>query len=94
MSTTSLKIPDDLKERAAAAAKRQGVSTHAFLVEAIKVATAADEARARLVADAKAARKEMLKTGEGFDADEVHAYLRARATGQSARPPKARSWRA
>ena len=36
MSTTSLKLPDDLKELAAAAASDQGISLHAFMVEALK----------------------------------------------------------
>jgi hypothetical protein len=35
--------------------------------------------RAQLVALACAARKAALKSGEGFDATEVHAYIRARA---------------
>jgi hypothetical protein len=31
MSTTSLKLPDDMKQLAAAAARRQGVTPHAFM---------------------------------------------------------------
>ena len=45
MSTTSLKLPDDLKERAAAAAKIQGITPHAFMVEAIRMAATAAENR-------------------------------------------------
>jgi predicted DNA-binding protein len=93
MSTTSLKLPDELKERAAAAAKRQGITTHAFMIEAIRTAATAAEDRARFIAEAKAAEKEMLKSGEGFDADEVHAYIRTRAAGQPATRPKAKPWR-
>ena len=93
MSTTSLKLPDDLKERAAAAAKIQGITPHAFMVEAIRMAATAAENRAQFVAEAAAARKAMLKSGRGFDADEVHAYIRAKAAGKSAKQPKAKSWR-
>jgi len=93
MSTTSLKLPDDLKERAVAAAKRQGITTHAFMVEAIKMATTAAEDRARFVVEARSARKAMLKSGQGFDADEVHAYIRARAVGKATSQPKAKRWR-
>lgn len=92
MTTTSLKLPDELKAQAAEAARRQGVSAHAFMVEAIRAATLAAEQRARFVAEAKAARKAMLKSGSGHDADEVHAYLRQRVTGRKATAPKARSW--
>lgn len=94
MSTTSLKLPDELKQRAAHAALELGVSPHAFMVAAIEQAATAAEQRARLVADARAARSEMLETGKGFAADEVHAYLKARVAGKQATKPKARAWRA
>ncbi|HVB55845.1 MAG TPA: CopG family transcriptional regulator, partial [Candidatus Acidoferrales bacterium] len=68
MPTTSLKLPDDLKMRAAAAAKVRGVTTHAFMLEAIREAATATEQRARFVADAQAARKAALKSGAGYDA--------------------------
>lgn len=93
MATTSLKLPDEIKQRVAAAAKSQGITTHAFMVEAIKLAATAAEQRARFVADAQAARKALLKGGQGFDPDEVHAYLRARAGGKKASPPRAKAWR-
>ena len=93
MPTTSLKLPDDLKAKAAAAARRQGVTPHAFMVEAIRAAASAAEQRARFVAEAQAARKAALKSGEGFAADAVHAYIRTRAAGKPARPPKAEPWR-
>lgn len=93
MATTSLKLPDEVKAKAAEAAQHQGVTTHAFMVEAIRQAAAAAEDRARFVAEAHAARKAMLKSGQGLDADEVHAYLRARIEGKSVSEPKAKSWR-
>jgi predicted transcriptional regulator len=93
MSTTSLKLSDELKERAIAAAQRQGVSPHAFMVNAIDQAATAAEQRARFVADAQSAREKMLKTGKGYDADQVHAYLQARIAGKKRSKPKAKSWR-
>ncbi len=94
MSTTSLKLPDELKKRAADAAQRLGISPHAFMVSAIEQAATATEQRARLIADAKAARDEMAETGKGFDADDVHAYLKAKVSGKKVARPRARSWRA
>jgi predicted transcriptional regulator len=90
MSTTSLKLPDELKHRAAAVAREHGLTPHAFMVGAIAAATTAAEQRADFVAEALAAREEMRRTGLGHDAEEVHAWLRARAVvSPNARPGKA-----
>jgi predicted transcriptional regulator len=94
MSTTSLKIPEDLKQRALAAARQQGISPHAFMVEAIRAAASQAEKRARFVADALASKEEALATGKGYAADEVHAHLRSRAQGKPGNKPKAKTWRA
>lgn len=93
MSTTSLKLPEDVKELAVAAAERLGVTPHAFMVEAIRTAIANAEKRALFVASALEAREELIASGKGYAAEEVHAYARARAKGQVAKKPKARSWR-
>ncbi|WP_448508853.1 hypothetical protein [Immundisolibacter sp.] len=93
MTTTSLKLPDDLKARAALAAKARGITTHAFILEAIREATTATEQRVQFVSDAQAARSDTLHSGQGYAADEVHQYLHAKASGAPARKPKARSWR-
>lgn len=94
MSTTSLKLPDDLKARAAQAAKTRGVTTHAFMLDAIREATTATEQRARVLADAQAARQQALTSGTGYAADEVHQYLHDRIAGRPAQKPKTKSWRA
>ena len=93
MSTTSLKLPDELKQRAIAAAEKKGLSPHAFMIHAIDQAATAAEQRASFVSDAQAAREQMLTTGKGYDAAEVHAYLKARLSGDKPAKPKARSWR-
>ena len=93
MSTTSLKLPEDIKQLAATAAKQQGVTPHAFMVDAIRTAAVAAEKRAAFVTDAIAARSGTLKSGKGHSAAEVHAYIRARAEGKAVARPKARSWR-
>ncbi|MBI3524150.1 MAG: hypothetical protein HY066_06425 [Betaproteobacteria bacterium] len=92
-TTTSLKLSDELKQRAVAVAQKQGVTPHAFMVAAIEQAATAAERRASFVAEALNARDFMLKTGKGYDADEVHAYLQARVAGKKATRPKAKSWR-
>lgn len=93
MSTTSLKLSDELKQRAIDAAEKMGVSPHAFMIHAIDQAATAAGRRASFVSDAQAAREQMLATGKGYDASEVHAYLKARLSGDKPARPKARSWR-
>lgn len=83
MTTTSLKLSDDLKQRAAAIAQELGMTPHAFMVDAIRKASDAAEKHAEFVAQAKAARKKMLKTGLGFEAEAVHNYLRERIAAAS-----------
>ena len=55
-------------------------------------AAAAAEQRLGFVDDALAARAQMLKSGLGFDAQEVHTYLKARMSDKAAPKPKATSW--
>lgn len=92
MSTTSLKLSDELKQRAVAAAEMKGVSPHAFMVSAIEQAATAAEQRAGFVGEARAARDRMLKTGKGYDAGQVHAYLKSRIAGKKSAKPKAKAW--
>jgi hypothetical protein len=92
MSTTSLKLPNPVKQAAAKAAKHQGMTPHAFMVDAIRSAAAAAERRAAFVADAVASRAETLTSRKGYAATDVHAYLRARASGKSAVRPRAKPW--
>lgn len=93
MSTTSLKLPEDLKQRAASAAQDLGLSTHAFMVEAIRQATEQTEIRAQFVEEALAARSEMLESGAGYEANEVRAYLRQRLRDKDTPRPSAKPWR-
>jgi predicted transcriptional regulator len=93
MATTSLKLPEDVKERATAAARRRGVTPHAFMVDAIRLAAVAAEQRAEFVTEAVTARKALKKSGIGYRASEVHKYLSRRAHGETARKPKAKPWR-
>jgi len=80
VTTTSLKLQDDLGACSAEAAKSRGIiTTRAFILGAIRDAIAAAEQRADFVAAALAAPGETLQSGGGFDAPEAHDYLRASA---------------
>ena len=93
MSTTSLKLPDELKLRASTAAEELGISTHAFMVGAIRQAADAVEQRTQFVAQAQAARAGMQQSGQGLDAAEVRAYLRDRLADPAKARPVVKPWR-
>jgi predicted transcriptional regulator len=48
MSTTTVRLPDDLKKRLADVAERAGMTSHALILKAISDRVEADEARNRL----------------------------------------------
>ena len=93
MGATSIKLPPDLKKRVIAAAKAAGDSPHAFMLKAIEQQTALAETRRAFVQQALEARTSMEVTGGGYDAIEVHAYLKARAEGRRAERPTRKHWR-
>lgn len=93
MRVTSLKLPDNLKDRVAEVVADTDKSAHAFMVEAIERQTALAEARKQFVADALVAERAMLRSGKGYRAEEVHRYMRAKASGEKPVRPKARAWR-
>jgi hypothetical protein len=49
MSTTTVRLPDDLKKRLADVAERAGMTSHALILKAISDRVEADEARNRLL---------------------------------------------
>jgi predicted transcriptional regulator len=93
MPVTSLKLPNELKERVQSLVTGTGRSAHAFMVEAIERAAQAEELRRRFGADADAAERETLKSGKAYDAREVFSYLEARSRGKRVSRPRAASWR-
>jgi predicted transcriptional regulator len=88
MATTSLKLPDSLKERIVKLAADTGKSTHAFMVEAIAEQTERIEEDRAFMARAVASKKHHDETGIGYDGDEVHAYLRAKIQGSNPAKPR------
>ncbi len=88
-TSTTLKLPDDLKRRIAPLARSTGKTPHAWMVEALELHTALAERRKAFVAEALAAEKEAAGSGEVYRAAAVHRYIRARAAGGKARRPKA-----
>ena len=90
MSTTTIRLPDELKGRIAAAAKRAGTTTHNFIVEAI--AEKADQAELRTDFEAEAERRyaRIVESGQTIAWDDMRAYLEDHLAGKAARRPTAR----
>lgn len=90
MSTTTIRIEDELKSRVAAAAERVGKSSHAFILDAIAAIVEEvelDESFHR-IADARWAK--VLATGKTVGWDDAKTYLEARSRGERPRKPVAR----
>ena len=90
MSTTTIRIEDDLKQRVAAAAERTGKTAHAFILDAIaqNVEQAEQDSTFQHLAEQRWAQ--LLATGQTMAWDDAKAYLNARARGEQPRRPAAR----
>ena len=89
---TSLKLPRELKERLDHLAKESGASAHAYMLSALQAHAERAELAHQFLQDAISADEAMQKSGKGYVAQEVHAYLTERAKGKVARRPRAKSW--
>lgn len=87
-STTTLKLPEELKTRIVSAAQAAGKAPHAFMIEALSAQAALVERRQAFVASAVAAEQEVAEYGLVYDADEVFSYIQARLDGKRAKWPK------
>ena len=92
MTTTTIRIEDDLKARVAAVAERAGKTAHAFIVEAIAatVEQAEQEDEFHRLADARWAK--LLVTGQTVSLDDAKTYLEAKARGENVMRPAARKF--
>lgn len=90
MSTTTIRIEDDLKARIAAAAERAGKTAHAFILDAIAQTVEQVELDDEFHRVADERWTKLLATGKTVPWDEAKSYLEARSRGQRPRKPVAR----
>ena len=90
MSTTTIRLPDDLKARISAAAKQAGTTAHAFILEAIAEKAEQAERRADFDTVAEARYADIVATGKTIPWPEMRAYLEARLAGKVTKRPAAR----
>jgi predicted transcriptional regulator len=90
MATTTIRIPDDLKARVAAAAEREGKTAHSFILEAIAEKAEQEERRSDFDAVAERRFAEIVASGKTVPWGEMRAYLEDRLAGKAARRPVAK----
>lgn len=93
MSTTTLRLPEELKARIARLAEKSGRTSHSLMLEAIAQRVEEEELRASFHAEADSRFTEMMESGVGIPWHDMRAHLRMRASAKPARPPKAHRWR-
>jgi predicted transcriptional regulator len=82
VTTTSLKLTEEIKLQAANAAKELGMTPHAFMVEAIKQASINAEIRKNFIQQANIAREGVTKNGKVYESDKVFEAMKARIAGK------------
>ena len=91
MSTTTIRLEDELKTRINAAAASAGKTAHAFILDAIAqtVEQVEQDNAFHALADERWAR--IRATGKTVAWDEAKTYLAARANGERPRKPAAKA---
>jgi predicted transcriptional regulator len=93
VAATSIKIPLRLKSKIERLARHSGETSHAFMLRALEGQVEAAERYQAFVRDGIRADEAMLRSGFGYAADDVHAYLEAKVAGRRARRPRPVRWR-
>lgn len=90
MSTTTIRLPKDLKARVAAAAERAGTTAHGFMLDAIAEKTDRAERRADFHDDAAKRYAALAASGKALSWEKMRAYLEGRVAGTTAARPRPR----
>ena len=90
MSTTTIRVPEELKARVAAAAKRAGTTSHNFILEAIAEKAGQEERRGEFHDTAERRYAEIVASGKTIPWTEMRRYLEDRLAGKKVRRPTAR----
>lgn len=90
MSTTTVRLPADLKARIARVAKRAGTTTHGFILQAIAEKAEHDERRDDFHAEAERRYADIAASGKTVPWSEVRRFLEQRVTAKRAVRPVAK----
>ena len=87
MSTTTVRLSDELRARVEALAAARGSTPHAFMLEAIAELTERMERRQDFEAEAEQRLQHMQDTGEYLSHEDLSAYATALARGEKPGKP-------
>ncbi len=90
MSTITIRLPEKLKARVAAAAARAGTTLHRFILDAIAEKTDQEEQRGDFNQAAEKRYTQIVASGETIAWSEMRGYLENRLAGKAAKRPIAR----
>ena len=90
MSTTTIRLPVELKARVADAARRSGTTPHGFILAAIAEKTDADQRRAEFEQMAETRYEGIVTSDRTIPWGDMRRYMQARAAGKTAKKPVAR----
>lgn len=90
MPTTTIRLPEDLKDRIARAAARAGTTSHAFILDAIAERVDADERRNEFHDTAERRYAKIVSSGKTVAWSEMKTYLEARLAGKETSRPATR----
>lgn len=93
MSTTTIRMPQDLKARVAEAAALTGQTPHSFILDAIAEKAADVERRSKFAALADERLAQVAETGMTVAWEDVRRYLVDRVDGKKPRRPVGRKLR-
>ena len=85
MPTTTIRLPDDLKARVAAAAERANTTAHSFILEAIAEKTELEERRGEFNEVAEQRYAVIVASGKTIPWCEMRAFLEKRLSGRKVR---------
>jgi predicted transcriptional regulator len=94
MSTTTIRLPEELKARITSAAERAGKTTHSFILEAIAEKAELEEQRADFDAEADTRFAKIVESGETIPWADMRQYLEDRVAGKQVPRPVAKKKRA
>ena len=86
--TTSLKLPEELKDRVGKVAQHVEQTPHAYMVQAISEKVERDEKRQAFLESASKSRADYEKTGILYAHEDVMRYMKELAAGKKPAKPK------
>ncbi len=87
-STTSLKLPDELKAQIAETAKQEGKTAHALMIETLQSAMDETRIRNQFYQEAMEAYTETVESNICYSHEEIAKWMRAKVRGEAALEPK------